>query len=100
MGIMAEYAGISSRSIRAALASLEKSYLVEPLGKDWDGVHRWKIFLYPQQMIGRQYLNKKIIDSYRYEIAAEKTTGQHKKVTNGKESGIMTPIQKIEKLTG
>jgi hypothetical protein len=55
-------AGVSRRSIKCALISLEECFLIETFEQ---GI--WKVFLQPRSYFNRRFLNKKIMRAYRYE---------------------------------
>jgi hypothetical protein len=62
--VLAEYAGISYRSINQALNSLERNFLI-----DWDQENEaWQVFLKSKDMTSykRRYLNEKIMKSYNH----------------------------------
>jgi hypothetical protein len=59
--ILAEYAGITKRSVYDAIKNLEQCKLIEK--DDYGG---WKVFLHPQGWYERSYLNQKIIRKYRH----------------------------------
>jgi hypothetical protein len=63
-GLMAEYAGLHRNSLCAAIRNLEDNFLIEPLN-DYDG---WKVFLRSKDLNiwKRDYLNKKVMASYRH----------------------------------
>jgi hypothetical protein len=73
LGILAEFAGIHRNSINAALDDLVRNFLIEPLNV-YSG---WKVFLKSRDYTiwKRDYLNKKILSSYRHIIQSTKTTG-------------------------
>jgi hypothetical protein len=73
LGILAEFAGIHRNSIKAALDDLERNFLIQPLVV-YSG---WKVFLRSKDntIWKRDYLNKKILSSYRHIIQCTKTTG-------------------------
>jgi hypothetical protein len=59
--VMAEYAGLSEKSVREALEELEKHYLIEEIF--W-GV--WKVFLKPLEGYLSDHLNEIVADRYKY----------------------------------
>lgn len=68
LGILAEYAGITRRSVYDALKSLENHHLIEEFtDEDMDG---WKVFLQPPMIYKRGYLNEKTMSKYRHLNAA------------------------------
>jgi hypothetical protein len=66
LGSFVEFAGIHRNSVNPALNDLERNFLIEPL-TDYPG---WKVFLKSKDSTiwKRDYLNKKILRSYRYII--------------------------------
>ncbi|SDP57680.1 helix-turn-helix domain-containing protein [Desulforhopalus singaporensis] len=64
LDILAEYAGISKRSVYDALRSLGDNHLIENYS-DEDLVG-WKVFLLPTTIYNRDYLNEKTRDKYRH----------------------------------
>jgi len=73
VNIMAEYAGLHRNSITAALNDLERNFLIEPL----IGYNGWKVFLKSKDSTiwKRDYLNKKVMKSYKHILQRTKTTG-------------------------
>lgn len=62
--VLAEFAGINKKSIKAALKSLNKNFLIEPYNDDfYDG---WKVYLQPFKIYKRDYLNDQVIKKYRH----------------------------------
>jgi hypothetical protein len=72
-GVMAQYAGLHKNSLYAALQDLESNDLIETLN-DYSG---WKVFLRSKDdtFFKRDYLNEKIMRSYRHALCCTKTTG-------------------------
>lgn len=66
-GILAEFAGISRRSIWAALDKLESKYLIEEI---FQGT--WKVFIVPPKYFLRDGLNKEILKRYAHERGRKK----------------------------
>jgi len=62
--ILAEYSGISKRSIPGALESLRRSLLIADYQSG--DIEGWKVFLRPAKYYNRSYLNEKIIGKYRH----------------------------------
>ena len=60
--IMAEFAGISRRSIKAALDNLEDKNLIEEISHG-----SWKVFLTPSMYFKRSFLNQQVIARYKHE---------------------------------
>lgn len=58
-GVLAEYSGISQRSIKAAMDSLKASSLVKK-----NSIGTWKVFLLPPTRWKAAFLNKQIIKRY------------------------------------
>jgi hypothetical protein len=71
-GILAQFAGIHRNSINAALDDLANNFLIESYG-----YLEWKVFLRSKDLTfwKRDYLNKKVLDSYCHIIQCTKTTG-------------------------
>lgn len=59
--VLAEYAGITKRSVYDAIKNLEQCKLIEK--DDYGG---WKVFLHPQGWYERSYLNQEIINKYKH----------------------------------
>jgi hypothetical protein len=72
-GVLAKYAGVHKNSINAALRDLERNFLVEPLAE----YYGWKVFLKSKNLTiwKRDYLNKKVMESYKHILQCTKTTG-------------------------
>jgi hypothetical protein len=86
LSIMAEYAGLHRNSINAALNDLERNFLIEPL----TGYNGWKVFLKSKDSAiwKRDYLNKKVMDSYKHILQCIKTTGNDaQKLPNDAQKG-------------
>lgn len=64
LDVLAGRAGITKKSVRKALESLEETNLIKPF-KDED-LNGWMVFLRPKMRYKRAYLNKKIMDKYRH----------------------------------
>ena len=60
--IMAEFAGISRRSIKAALDVLGDRSLIEGISHG-----SWKVFLTPPKHFKRSFLNQQVMDRYEHE---------------------------------
>jgi len=73
LGILAEFAGIHRNSVTASLNDLERNFLIEPL-TDYSG---WKVFLKSKDFAiwKRDYLNRKVLVSYKHKLRCTKTTG-------------------------
>jgi len=65
--IMAEYAGVSRRSVYEALKDLEDCFLIEDQGEDGEGARNWKVFIIPPQRYTAGSLNRIIMKRYGYE---------------------------------
>jgi hypothetical protein len=64
INIMVEYSGISRRSIQNALNDLHEKKLIEPLVN----CYGWKVFLRPVHKYKRDFLNKEVMNSFRYSL--------------------------------
>ena len=73
LGVLAKSANIHRNSVNPALSDLERNFLIEPL-IEYSG---WKVFLKSMDntIWKRDYLNKKILRSYRHIHQCTKTTG-------------------------
>ena len=60
--IMAEFAGISRRSMKPALDILEAKFLIEKISSG-----NWKVFLKPPRYFKPSFLNQKVIARYKHE---------------------------------
>ena len=60
--IMAEFAGISRRSMKPALNILEANFLIEKISSPY-----WKVFLKPPRYFGPSFLNQQVIARYKHE---------------------------------
>jgi hypothetical protein len=71
--VLAKYAGVHRNSINEALKDLERNFLIESP----TGYTGWKVFLKSKDLIiwKRDYLNKKIMKSYKHILQCIKTTG-------------------------
>jgi hypothetical protein len=72
LGVLAAYAGIHRNSLNSALRNLESDSLIEPINH-----YSWKVFLRSKdnKILKRDYLNKKIMRSYKHILRCTKTTG-------------------------
>ena len=68
LDILAEYAGITKRSIYGALKNLEECNLIEKYSDE--NLNGWKVFLHPPKYYKRDYLNEKTLNKYRHLNAA------------------------------
>jgi len=60
---LAEYAGITRRSINPALENLQSVSLM-----DIYDANSWKVHLRPPSIYKRSFLNKELMEKYRYEL--------------------------------
>jgi hypothetical protein len=63
LDILSSYAGITQRSIKAALLNLESVKMIESDNKLSRG---WKVFIRPKAYYKRDFLNSEIADKYRH----------------------------------
>ncbi len=66
--VLAQFAGISKKSIKSALDDLARNFLIEPSGRYYDDTPLFKVYLQPFRIYTREFLNKKIIKSYQHEM--------------------------------
>lgn len=67
LDVLAEYSGISYRSLESALYSLESRHLIERYTGN-DDFRGWKVFLNPPQYYKRSYLNNQISNSFAHKV--------------------------------
>jgi len=68
--VLTEYAGICSRALESAIASLQDNFLIEHAEELRDGgPFCWKVFLCPPKHWKREYLNRTVAESYRHRHA-------------------------------
>jgi hypothetical protein len=60
---VAEYAGISLRSLKSAYASLSEHHFIEHHGIN-DGRDIWRVFVHPPMVSEPEFLNAQVIESY------------------------------------
>ena len=63
--VLAQHAGINRRSIKSAIENLKKNSLINYVEESPHIL--WRVYLQPKKYYKREYLNKKIMDSYKYE---------------------------------
>ncbi len=63
---LAQHAGISGKSIYSAIANLKKNSLIDCVEESSSIL--WRVYLRPNEYYKREYLNKKIMKSYKYEL--------------------------------
>ena len=86
LGVLAKFAGIHRNSVTASLNDLKRNCLIEPL-TDYSG---WKVFLKSKDLTGwnLDYLNRKVLASYRHKLRCTKTTGNDaQKLPNDAQNG-------------
>ncbi len=86
IGVLAKYAGIHRNSVYSALENLESNILIEPTAE----YYGWKVFLRSKDdnILKRDYLNEKIMRSYRHILQCTKTTGNDaQKLPNNAQMG-------------
>lgn len=71
LDVLAEYAGITERSVRSALESLEKHFLVERIAsvyedddEDSEDLTVWKVYRIPPRYYKPEYMNKVTAERY------------------------------------
>jgi hypothetical protein len=74
---LAKFAGISRPSVYEALKDLEKHWLIESLGRNYEGWLTWKVFLRPKRYYSREYLNNQVAkkNKRRAKSVCKKITG-------------------------